>query len=80
MGTWQNWKERNLRAQEEGRVTPAALLNPDSPKVDQVKEMMRFATCVGCPELLPTRQCKKCGCFMPAKVKLTHATCPLGKW
>lgn len=24
--------------------------------------------------------CGKCGCFMPAKVKLGEATCPAGKW
>jgi hypothetical protein len=80
MGKWENWKQRNLQAQQEGRVTPAALLNPDTPKVDTVKSMTRFATCVGCPEFLPTKQCRKCGCFMPAKVKLEHAFCPLGKW
>lgn len=80
MGTWQNWKQRNLEQQEQGRVTPAALLNPDSPKVDTTERMVRFATCVGCPEFLPTQQCRKCGCFMPAKVQLKHATCPLGKW
>ena len=77
---WQNWKQANVRAQEQGRVTPAALINPDSPKVDMVEGATRLAICAGCPEYLPTRQCRKCGCFMPAKVQLKHAVCPLGKW
>lgn len=24
--------------------------------------------------------CKKCGCYMPAKVKAEAAKCPVGKW
>jgi hypothetical protein len=41
----------------------------------------RLSICRECPELLKaTLQCKKCGCFMPAKVKLTASACPLGKW
>ena len=26
------------------------------------------------------KQCKKCLCFMPLKVKLPKENCPLGKW
>ena len=41
----------------------------------------RLSICKQCPELIKlTAQCKKCGCFMAAKSKLTEATCPLGKW
>jgi hypothetical protein len=37
--------------------------------------------CNDCPEFIRmTTQCKQCGCIMKAKVKLLHATCPLGKW
>lgn len=27
-----------------------------------------------------TKQCKKCGCFLPAKVRLKSSRCPLKKW
>lgn len=27
-----------------------------------------------------TARCKKCGCFMKAKVKIEMAKCPIGKW
>jgi hypothetical protein len=38
----------------------------------------RLAVCKQCPELFtPTNTCKKCGCFMNAKTRLTHASCPL---
>ena len=41
----------------------------------------RFEICKGCPELIQTtKTCKKCGCFMAAKTKLPHASCPIGKW
>lgn len=77
---WQNWKQANVRAQEQGRVTPAALINPDSPKADEAERKRRLDMCNECPELMATKQCRKCGCFMPAKVQLEHAVCPLGKW
>jgi hypothetical protein len=25
-------------------------------------------------------QCRKCGCWMPAKTRLNWAECPIGKW
>jgi len=41
----------------------------------------RAKICMGCEYLRPTiRTCKKCGCFMPAKVRLDFASCPIGKW
>ena len=34
-----------------------------------------------CPEYSPTTtQCRACGCFVNAKVKLATEKCPLGKW
>ena len=42
---------------------------------------LRLDICRRCPmydhRLL---RCKKCGCFMPAKVQIKNAKCPLGKW
>lgn len=40
----------------------------------------RIAVCTECPFFSKVRMCKKCGCFMDAKVKLPHAFCPIGKW
>lgn len=41
----------------------------------------RLDICKTCPELLRfTKQCKKCGCFLPAKVLLSNSKCPIGKW
>jgi hypothetical protein len=47
----------------------------------------RLAICEGCPQLRKKTDrhglkstCKECNCFMPEKVKLASAVCPLGKW
>lgn len=41
----------------------------------------RLSICRTCPEYISsTSQCRRCGCFMSAKTKLKHASCPLGKW
>lgn len=41
----------------------------------------RLAICKECPFYISlTSQCKKCGCFMKAKTKITAAKCPIGKW
>jgi hypothetical protein len=41
----------------------------------------RIALCGRCVHLIPkVNVCKKCGCFMPAKTRLTGAKCPIGKW
>lgn len=26
------------------------------------------------------KTCRKCGCFLPAKIKIKSSTCPLTKW
>lgn len=77
---WEQWKAKNLAAQAAGKVTPMALLNPDTPEVDEEVRTTRLAFCEKCPSLLISKQCKECGCFMPIKAGLFHATCPLGKW
>ena len=41
----------------------------------------RMTICNECPLLINlTKQCSKCMCIMPAKVKVAMATCPEGKW
>jgi hypothetical protein len=72
---WQRYKE-NL-----GDTRPWDLVNPNTEWLSEEKAEKRYSICKSCPELISlTSQCKKCGCFMAAKTKLAHASCPLGKW
>lgn len=49
--------------------------------IDAAVAHERYDMCEQCPEFINlTKQCKKCGCFMPAKTKVPHAFCPLNKW
>ena len=57
------------------------MLDSTVERVTEEDAEKRFKICKSCPELVKlTSQCKKCGCFMPAKTKLKNATCPIGKW
>jgi len=41
----------------------------------------RYSICKECPEFSSTfKQCRQCGCFMPAKVLMPFMSCPIGKW
>ena len=41
----------------------------------------RARICASCEYLFqPTKTCKKCGCFVKAKVMLPGQSCPVGKW
>lgn len=41
----------------------------------------RMKLCLQCEHFFkPTRQCKKCGCFMPLKVRIPGQKCPINKW
>lgn len=41
----------------------------------------RLNICLSCDRLIKlTKQCRECGCIMPAKVRIENATCPLSKW
>lgn len=64
-----------------GTTRPWDVFSKDSPKADDITAENRYSTCKECPEFLSlTKQCKQCGCVMPAKVKLLNAECPIGKW
>jgi len=72
---WQEWKE-NL-----GDTRPWDIVNPQAEKVYKEVAEKRLDICLSCSELVNvTKQCKKCGCIMPLKVKLKDAKCPIGKW
>lgn len=59
---------------------PWDLFNKNIGRVETDIADKRFAICKECPMLLPTGNCRECGCFMHAKVKLPNAYCPLHKW
>jgi len=41
----------------------------------------KMKICLQCDQFFkPTKQCKKCGCFMPVKVRIPGMHCPLKKW
>jgi hypothetical protein len=48
---------------------------------EQTLADQRYAVCVQCPDFVQiTKQCKRCGCFMPLKTKLENSKCPVEKW
>jgi hypothetical protein len=75
MSAWKDWK-KNL-----GETRPWDMLDPNTEFVDNYLAESRMSICSSCPELIKaTKQCKKCGCFMHLKTKLSNAVCPIGKW
>ncbi|MBA95805.1 MAG: hypothetical protein CMP21_08835 [Rickettsiales bacterium] len=41
----------------------------------------RLSICKECEFLFkPTKTCKKCGCFMKIKARMSNVSCPIGKW
>lgn len=59
---------------------PWDIFNKNIGRVETKVATERLSICKECPKLLPTGNCKECGCFMNIKVKLPIAACPLGKW
>jgi hypothetical protein len=75
MSKWQEWKKA------QGETRPWHLLDKEKIITDHKIIEDRLAICAECPFLIKaTSQCKKCGCFMNLKTKLTTAQCPIGKW
>lgn len=77
---WENWKKNNTRRQETGIVRPWDFVNPETEYLTEEDQAKRMSVCEECEKLTVAKTCKECGCFMPAKVKLKHSACPLGKW
>lgn len=45
------------------------------------KAVDRMKICLQCEHFLKiTKQCKKCGCFMPIKTRMPQQKCPVDKW
>lgn len=61
------------------KTTPLDLLNPKNYSKDEQMMIDRWRICRKCPDL-KAGICSHCGCFMKAKVKLSAAECPVGKW
>lgn len=40
----------------------------------------RWDLCQECEFLLASSNCKKCGCFMKLKIRVSNSKCPIGKW
>ena len=57
-----------------------------SEKVSPNVRNVRLASCKTCltkdgkKMVLPTGNCRKCGCFVSLKTEYTNEACPLGKW
>lgn len=62
-------------------VRPWDIFNKNMERAMPIIQKKRMAICKSCPEFIRfTHQCKKCGCLMDAKTKLSDAVCPIGKW
>lgn len=60
---------------------PWDMFNKNIGRVEDTIQKERMSICNDCPYLIKlTKQCSKCGCFMEAKTRLPHASCPEGKW
>jgi len=72
---WEKYKE-NL-----GDTRPWDLLNPNTDFASNELQEQRYSVCRSCPEFIDlTTQCKKCGCIMKLKTRLSAAQCPINKW
>lgn len=56
------------------------LFNKELGRVEPIIAQERYTICQACPRLNALAQCDECHCFMPSKVKLPNAFCPLDKW
>lgn len=46
--------------------------------LEKAQERLQF--CYQCPSYNKAHFCEECGCFIPAKVMIPTAKCPLDKW
>ena len=77
---WQEWKKKNAERQASGVVRPWDFINPNTEYCDESQQKERYSVCEDCEHLTIAKTCTECGCFMPVKTKLLHASCPLKKW
>lgn len=80
---WEEFKKQSpINTDPEARTAkPWDLINPNIERASDQEAEARYEVCKVCPSFVKiTKQCKECGCFMRAKVKIKLAKCPLGKW
>lgn len=66
---------------EERPARPWDIFNKNLRAVPESTFEERMDICRSCEHFIKlTSQCKRCGCFMNVKTKLTNASCPEGKW
>lgn len=71
---WEKYK------QSLGDARPWHILSSEL-RVTEAISSSRLSVCMSCPEIIPiTKQCKKCGCLMSLKTKISNSVCPIGKW
>lgn len=78
-------ESKELNKKEKRDVRPWDLFRnsntPEGARVTEEVQKKRYDICKGCPDFISlTSQCKRCGCFMKHKSKLSAASCPIGKW
>jgi len=50
-------------------------------KADEEVQKERLDICMACEHLYTKMNiCKKCGCYVPSKVKRINSFCPIKKW
>lgn len=82
MNYFEKWEKKNnkLIKKQKKNVTPFDLLSHKN-YTDEELANARYEICLTCPQLINfSKQCRKCGCFMAVKTKLSEASCPMGKW
>lgn len=46
----------------------------------EAKAKKKLEICITCDRFTSLKTCKKCGCYIPAKVRSEKSKCPLGYW
>lgn len=72
------WEKYKKKLESKPKLSVDKINKTDA---DEETIAKRYDSCKQCEMLMSTtKQCRKCGCFMPANVKLIDFSCPLGKW
>jgi hypothetical protein len=91
-GGWrQTWTVRKLTEEEIDKIIEnrqADLNDPKSGTSDDVvrffvsteQQEQRYEICKSCDSFTALKTCRECGCIMPLKIKISDASCPVGKW
>jgi protein-arginine kinase activator protein McsA len=75
------WKEYKEKLKNNYSTTPLDFFKTSTEYAETELSKKRMNMCNSCEFLFKTtKQCKKCGCFMPAKTILEKSVCPIGKW